>query len=56
MADDSTVRITIALRAAHVAKQALEMLSMSPELCRLQIGELAKGVRELHEYIKENTK
>lgn len=51
--DDSATRIEIALRAARLAKVSLEMMSLSPQLCRLQLVEVAKSLRELDMFLEK---
>jgi hypothetical protein len=43
---ESSARVEIGLRAAIIAKAALEMLGMGPLICRLQIKEVEERVTE----------
>lgn len=52
--DDSTVRIELGLRAAHLAKVCLEMLSLSPQLARLQLHQIAQELKDVDEFLKKN--
>ena len=45
MADDSCTRIELALRGAQIAKKALELMSLSPEIARLQLEDVATEVQ-----------
>jgi predicted RNase H-like nuclease len=45
--NDSALRVEIALRGARLAKSALELMSLSPDLVRLQLCEIVKQVREI---------
>lgn len=51
---DSAEKIGIALRAAHIAKQSLEMMSLSPRLCKLQMIDITESMKELHKFLNEN--
>jgi hypothetical protein len=50
--NDATVRITIALHAAHLAKVSLEMMNLNPSLARLQFSKVISSVNELGEFLK----
>jgi hypothetical protein len=56
MPDDSATRVEIAIRAAHLAKTVLELLSLSPELARLQLGQIAQELREMDDFLKKKGK
>lgn len=47
MSGDGTLRIEIGLRAALIAKAALEMINLEPRICALQLREVVKQVSEL---------
>ena len=51
MADDSAKRIGTALRAAHIAKQALEMMHLEPRLCKLQMLDITESLKELQAFL-----
>lgn len=55
MADDSAIRIGTALRAAHIAKQCLEMMSLEPRMCKLQMLDITESMKELHKFLNEST-
>ena len=49
---ESSARVEIGLRAAIIAKAALEMLGMEPMICRLQIKEVEDRVTEMKTFLK----
>jgi hypothetical protein len=49
--DDSSVRIELALRGAQIAKCALELMSLSPEIAMLQICRIEKEIRETRNWL-----
>ena len=49
---ESSARVEIGLRAAIIAKAALEMLGMEPPICRLQIKEVEDRVTEMKAFLK----
>lgn len=51
--DDSAQRIGTALRAAHIAKQALEMMGVTPRMCKLQMLEITESLKELQKFLDE---
>jgi hypothetical protein len=53
MKEDSAVRVEMAIRGAHIAKQALELLAIEPCLARMQLVEIVKAVREADNFLKE---
>ena len=56
MRDDGALRIGTALRAAHIAKQSLEMMQLEPRLCKLQMLEITESLKELQKFLNEETK
>ncbi len=50
--DDSGVRIELALRGAHIAKTALELMSVPPELAHFQLVEITQAVVETGRFLK----
>jgi hypothetical protein len=50
--DDSGIRVSLALRGAHIAKLALELMSLNPELAHLQLVEVVKAVKETDEWLQ----
>ena len=56
MADDSARQIGTALRAAHIAKQALEMMNLQPRMCKLQMLEITVSLKELQKFLNEGEK
>ena len=53
MGDDSAVRVEIALRAAMLAKSALEVMSMRPQIARMQLAEVMKQAGEFAKYLQD---
>jgi hypothetical protein len=53
MPDDSAIRIELALRGGMIAKAALELTNLAPELGYLQLVEVVKHVRETDEFLKK---
>lgn len=43
----SGLRVEIAVRAAMIAKAALEIVGMEPRLAQLQLNEVARQIHEL---------
>jgi hypothetical protein len=54
MADDGATRIGTALRAAHIANQALEMMHLEPRMCKLQMLEITESLKELQAFLNGN--
>jgi hypothetical protein len=52
MPDDSGIRIELALRGAHIAKIALELMALPSDLAHLQLVEIVKAVRETDDFLK----
>jgi len=50
---DSAMQIGIALRAAHIAKQSLEMMQLPPRLCKMQILEITECLKELQQFLDQ---
>ncbi len=50
--DDSAIRIELALRGAHIAKKALELISLSPELAHFQLVQIVRAVKETDEFLQ----
>ena len=50
--DDSAIRIELALRGAHIAKKALELISLSPELAYFQLLQIVRAVKETDEFLQ----
>jgi hypothetical protein len=50
---DSAMQIGIALRAAHIAKQSLEMMQLPPRLCKMQILEITECLKELQQFLNQ---
>ena len=49
---DSAVRIEVSLRAAMIAKAALDLLNLEPCLCRLQLAEVARLIGETDKWLQ----
>jgi hypothetical protein len=52
MAEDSGVRIEMALRSAMIAKSALDIIGSQPRLARLQLAEVMKMCGEFAKYLQ----
>ena len=52
MSEKSASRIVIALRAAMLAKSALDIMDLEPSLAKLQLVQVAKFLRELDEALR----
>ena len=50
--EDSSVRIEIALRAAHLAKCCLELLNLQPQLASLQMRRITEELSDLHAFLR----
>ena len=48
---DTATRIVIALRAAQIARQSLEMMDLSPRLCKMQMLQITASLKELHQFL-----
>jgi hypothetical protein len=50
---DTATRIVIALRAAQIARQSLEMMDLSPRLCKMQMLQITASLKELHQFLNQ---
>ena len=50
---DSATQIGIALRAAHITKQSLEMMQLSPRLCKMQMLQITESLKELQQFLNQ---
>ena len=48
---ESGINVELALRSAVIAKQVLEMMSMSPSLARMQLQSVAEQILELKSWL-----
>jgi hypothetical protein len=56
MANDSLLQVELGLRGAIIAKQALELLTISPGFARIQLAEIVKLVKETDDFLTKKGK
>jgi hypothetical protein len=54
MRDDAAIRIEVSLRAARIAKCALDLMNLDPMIVPLQLVEVVKEVRQLDDMLKRH--
>jgi hypothetical protein len=52
---ESSVRVEIALRSAIIAKSCLEMMSLEPSLCRLQLEQVVRECADMSKWLQKSS-